>query len=85
MTSVTPTIQKVGVHQVDLVYVLSSCGCIFVLNHTLANDQDGLIFKFKIPFLTSPLVGFFLLPEADLQHHGEAGLPASPDRGGPRD
>ena len=54
-------IQKVEIdYETELIFVLGSDGAIYVLNHTLKNNEDGLIFKFRNPFFTSELLDFFL-------------------------
>lgn len=50
----------------NLIYVLSTSGDIFVLNHTLKNKEDGLVFKFKLGFMQAPLLDFWLVPDSDL-------------------
>lgn len=59
-------IQQVKVNQEGLIFVLSVKGDIFVLNNTLQNQNDGLIFKLKIPFMTSPLISFHFISDSDL-------------------
>lgn len=50
-----------------MIFVLISTGEIFVLNHNLFNDQNGLIYKFRNPYTNTKLVDFFLLNELDWQ------------------
>ena len=38
-----------------------------MLNNTLKNDNDGLVFKFKISFLNGPLLGFHLVSDTHLK------------------
>ena len=58
-------IQHIEIHEVDLIFVLNDQGEIFVLNHTLRNDEDGLIFRFKDPLHTARLIDFFLPLDKD--------------------
>jgi len=54
-------IQHIEIHEVDLIFVLSDRGEIFVLNHVLKNDEDGLVFRFKDPEYSAKSIDFFLL------------------------
>ena len=66
MESPNNKILKVEVHfETELIFVLGENGIIYVLNSTLQNKEDGLIFKFKNPFFTSNLVDFFLPEKKD--------------------
>jgi len=58
-------IQKVEVQENDLIFVLAESGTLYVLNSTLQNNEDGLIFKFQNPFFTSSLLDFYLPTDDD--------------------
>jgi len=57
------TIQAVKVDRVGLVYVLSSTGEVVVVNPALPNDAQGLVYRFRVPFNSAPLLDFFLVDQ----------------------